>query len=135
MPISLKASAGGGSFKPTFFSGTQVVPAGVSGNILVLTAPLGKKVRLVSLGCTAGFVESGITVTSDTGDVIANKVLQGNPTTTVDTFAVGQMVVTGGGGAPNFTAIDYIESSNTIVVTKTAGSTAYAIYYSYTYGD
>lgn len=126
---------GGGAFKPTFFSGVQNIASGSSGTLLTLTAPAGKKVRLTSLGCLAGFSETNITVTTDTGAVVTALTLQGSPTNAIGSFAVGQMSVTTGGGSPSFVPIDYIDSISTIIITKTVGSTANDIYYSYAYGD
>lgn len=126
---------GGGAFKPTFFSGTQNIASGSSGTLLTLTAPAGKKVRLTSLGLLAGFAESGITIATDTGDVVTALTLQGSPSTTTGTFAVGQMSTTSGGGSAVFNPIEYIDSISTIVVSKDSGSTTQPIYYSYAYGD
>lgn len=128
---------GGGSFKPTFFSGVQAIASGSSGTLLIITAPAGKKVRLFSLFCPTGSAENNITLTAEGNAVVTAQTLQGAPTTTVNSFAVGQYYggISGTSGAINGTSIPYVESINTIVVTKTSGSTANIIYYSYAYGD
>ena len=125
---------GGGSFKPTFFSGVQAIASGSSGTLLTITAPAGKKVRLFSLACAFGVAENNITLTAEGVNVVTSQTLQGAPTTTINAFAVGQYFG-GAGSGVNSTSIPYVESINTIVVTKTSGSTANIIYYSYAYGD
>lgn len=127
----------GGSFKPTFFSGVQQIAAASSGTLLTLTAPAGKKVRLLSLSCATGAAESNITVMAEGASVLTAQTLQGAPTTTVGAFSVGQYYGGNGGSTSsiNNTSIPFLESISTIVVTKTTGSTATIIYYSYAYGE
>lgn len=126
----LKLIYGGGSFKPTFFSGTQSVASGATGAIISITAPAGKKVRLLSLATATG-VESNVQVSTDTGIVVGPLILSntGNDTN-AGRFSVG-LVSTGNGSG----SIEYIESTASIVVEKTSGNTANAINYTYAFGD
>jgi len=127
---------GGGSFKPSFFSGGLSIPSGSSGALLTLTAPAGKKVRLLSLNVASG-TEAAIQVTSEGSTVIPSSTLTGSSVATGGAFGIGRIAGGNGGGAGTVvnSSIDYIESNTTIVVTKTAGNTATAIFYSYAYGD
>jgi hypothetical protein len=126
---------GGGSFTATFFSGVLSVPSPASGTLVTITPPIGKKVRLTALGMAAGFTEANISVTANGAPVVTALTLIGSPTATVGTFAVGQTSVTAGGGSPTFAAIDHIDSIGPIVISKTTGSTAQPVYYSYAFGD
>lgn len=127
----LKLIYGGGSFKPTFFSGSLSVASGATGTILSITAPAGKKVRLTALLVDTG-TEANIQVSTDTGIVIGPLVLQ--PTS--DGAADGRFVVGPNSAATRPTAgIDYIESTSSIIVEKTSGATANTIRYAYAYGD
>ncbi len=128
---------GGGSFKPSFFSGGLSIPSGSSGALLTLTAPAGKKVRLLSLNVFSGLTEAAIQVTSEGSTVIPSSTLTGSSLATGGAFGIGR--IAGGNdttvGVVVNSSIDYIESNTTIVVTKTVGNTTNVIYYSYAYGD
>lgn len=124
--------SGGGSFKPTFFSGTLQVNAGATGTILTITPPAGKKVRLIGLCCSTG-TEANITVSTDTGIVVGPLTLA-----VASGSSVGQFVVASNlsiGGAPSTNGIPYIESLSALTIAKTSGSTTNPILYSYAFGD
>lgn len=122
---------GGGNFRPTFFSGSLQVAAGVTGAIITLTAPAGKKVRLVAL--CAGAAEPNISVTAQGSAVVSNLTLSIGSGSQAGHFSVANNMSIG--GAPSSNGLQYIESNTTIVVSKSGGNTANPIWYSYAYGD
>jgi hypothetical protein len=125
---------GGGSFRPTFFSGAQTIAAASSGTLVTITPPAGKKARLISLGSTAGTPETNIEVSVDGAVVVGPASLNNSVPAGSGAFSVGN-IPTAGSGAINNSSIEYLEGISSIVITKTSGSTAVNIYYSYAYGD
>lgn len=123
---------GGGSFTPTFFSGTLQVAAGASGTLLTITPPAGKKVRLMGL-CCATNTEANITVSTDTGVVVGPLTLSIGSGSSIGHFAVASNLSIG--GAPSTNGIPYIDSLSALIIQKTSGSTTNAINYSYAFGD
>ncbi len=129
--MDLSKLGGGGNFRPTFFSGSLQIAAGVTGAILTLTAPAGKKVRLMALCASAA--EANISVSAQGSAVVANLTLSIGSGSQAGNFCVANNMSIG--GAPSSNGIPYIESNETIVVSKSGGNTANTIWYSYAYGE
>lgn len=131
--ISAINNQGGGLIRSFGFSGVQRIAAGSSGDILILSAPAGKYVRLDSLGVN-NTNESGITITIDGNIVVDSLILEdATQSSTVDTFCVSQ-----GGGISgiNSASISLFASDligSTITISKDSGSTANFITYSRSY--
>lgn len=124
---------GGGSFKPSFFSGRLQIASASSGTLLTLTPPAGKKVRLTGLIVTPTGSEANISITADGNAVITNLTLSVGTNGAAGNFSVGSPWVSSTGqGAGD---IPYIDGISSIVIQKTTGSTAAAIAYSYAYGE
>lgn len=126
----LKLIYGGGSFKPTFFSGMLNVPSGATGTVLSISAPAGKKVRLLSLSILSG-VETGIQVSTDTGIVIGPLNLVGS----ANDVSPGRFNVGLASTSQGSCSISYVESTTSIIVEKASGSTSNTITYTYAFGD
>jgi hypothetical protein len=124
---------GGGSFRPTFFSGSLTILSGASGTLLTITPPVGKKVRLVSLSSAVATSEANIQITVDGSIVVGPLNLSSSLPAGAGQFCVGS--VSGPSGAINNVSIDYLEGISSIVITKTTGSTSNALSYSFAYGD
>jgi hypothetical protein len=132
--VPLSAVKGGG-FRTTFFSGPLQIASGVAGNILTLTAPTGKRVRLVSLvQAVSGAGQVGVSVLVDGNTVVNSMELQGTASKLAG-FVLGQAITpvstSGGLGA---TVLLYVEGS-VITVNKSGGATTQEINYSYEFGD
>lgn len=127
--VTLSSLVGGGISEISFYSGLLQIPAGSTGNILVLTPPAGKRVILNNL---VGPSNNITIVGSKVGTVVSNLILSIGPN--AGTFQVaGYFSATAennaGGSSAMFFAIDE-------VVTVTAGvATTAIVYYSYTYGS
>ena len=133
--IPLDALTGGGEFKPSSFTISSIAP-GVTGTLLTITAPAGKKVRLN--GLTSSASQAGITVTVD-GEVVVNA-LSLEPRAGTSGFCVGNMATPGGDGGvgsagDGVNVIPYLWGYSTIVISKNAGNTASTIYYSFSEGN
>jgi hypothetical protein len=122
-------TGGGGGFVTTFVSGHQEIPASSSGDILVLTPPAGKKVKLTGL---VG-AESGITITVGSETVIDALNLTSAATLSIDEFLLSHTA--------NNTALQtvgYVQSidgGTDEVITITASSpTVGVVDYSYQFG-
>lgn len=124
---------GGGSFNPSFFSGTLTIGSGSSGNILTITPPAGKKVRLTGLASNTSTTETGISVTTSQGTVVSALTLSHSSGSVNGQFCVASNLSVG--GTPSTNGIPYIDSITTIVINKNTGSTVNNIFYSYAYGD
>lgn len=125
----------GGDFAPSSYTIGSIAP-GVTGTLLTITAPAGKKVRLI--GLTASGTQSGITVAKDGAAVVNATNLETGAKTTG--FVVGNMSSPGGasgvgGTGDGVNVIPYIQGSQSITISKNAGNTVATIYYSYQYGD
>ena len=111
-------------------SGTLILAGGVSGDIISLTPPAGKRVRLDMLNAASD--QAGITITTTTDTVIDSLTL----TTKASDMSSGDfMVGEFNSGGYNVPYILTKNSNDTIIVSKDAGSTSGVIYYSYSYGD
>lgn len=122
MPIDLRAGlGGGGDFKPTFFSQRQTIAAGSTGQILSLTPPAGKKVRLTSF--SAGNDGDILTIVADGNTIITPSTVN---------FEVGYN--TNSNGVWNSNQLSYIEAVNEITV-SVSQATSVTIIYHYAYGE
>lgn len=117
--------SGGGGFAPTFFSGVLDIVSGVTGDILTITAPGGRKIRLIGLSTPSGTTQSGISILAD-GVIVVNAL---------------SVSAAEGGGAGTFTigtvantALPYVEALNTIIIRKNAGNTVTALTYAFCEG-
>lgn len=125
----------GGDFVPASYT-IGSIASGVTGTLLTITAPAGKKVRLIGLAASGS--QAGITVSKDGAAVVSTQALETGAKTTG--FVVGGMSNpngAGGLGSPGdgVNAIPYIQGSQSITISKNAGNTTAVIYYSYQYGD
>ena len=134
MTIKLSSKGGGGEFVSSFASGRQLVSSGATGNIIVLTPPAGKRVRVN--GMQAQAIESGITITVGARTVVSSLNLDINETTLADSFLIGQPVATPYAGGDKG-SIPYLLGlpDEVVTVTKDAGSTSANIYYGYEFGE
>jgi hypothetical protein len=114
-----------GVFVPTAYN-IGSIASGVTGTLLTITAPAGKKVRLN--GLSASGTQAGISVVVDGATVVATTDLQS--TAGNSGFIVGLAPGTSG-----VNVIQYLQGYSTISIVKNAGSTAATIYYSHVYGD
>jgi hypothetical protein len=133
--IIINIAGAGEGFIADDIGGTFILPSGASGDIITLTPPAGKRVRLDMLNSTND--EAGITITTTTDTVINSLTLASK----VQAMAAGEFMigeswasagVSGGSSAPYILTKN---SNDTIVISKDAGSTSQSIYYSYSYGD
>lgn len=120
----------------SFYSGTlQLASGAAAGDIITITPPAGKRVIIVTL--MSGAAESGITLSGSVeGAVISSKVLQGQVTNVVGSFAIAQVIGTTNMsvGAGNILSLKFAIDS-VVTVQKSGGPTASIIYYSYAYGS
>lgn len=127
---------GGGDFKPSFFSGVLEIPAGVSGDILTLTAPEGKKIRLTALlSSTSSGTQTGVSIFSD-GETVVNSLtlaFSSGSSGNVGVFVVGSAIVAIASGL-GAGVLEYVEGSQ-IIINKSGEATSQIIRYSYAYGD
>ena len=133
---SLKTVFGGGNFFPTLFSGTLNVAAGVSGAIVTITPPDGKKVRLYGLLPTGSppVSEPGISIITSFGTVVNSLSLTNSASNIVGSFNVG-FNTSIGGFTDSSMSIPYIESEGALTISKGGGVTANILTYSYAFGD
>jgi len=120
--IKLGQLYGSGSFTTSSFSTQQTLSSGLAGDILTLTAPVGKKVRLDSFSPAAGQEEIEITLTVDGVDVVTNK-------SCGTSFVVGKHL-----DGARWSGVDDIVGSS-IIVTKVSGVTVNPLLYSYSFGE
>jgi hypothetical protein len=113
-----------GVFVPSAYN-IGSIASGVTGTLLTITAPAGKKVRLIGLQAPLGS-QSGISVVVDGSTVVAT-------TDLVSGIGNAGFVVGCSGNGTN--SIPYLQGYSTIAIVKNAGNTAATIYYSHVYGD
>ena len=134
--IIINIAGAGEGFVADETSGMLLLSSGASGDIITLTPPSGKRVRLESLYSTGD--EAIITVTVGAATVVNSLTLTTNaaPTLASGEFTVGNTGSSGGNGGASTNQYLLTKNSNdTIVITKDTGSTGTIIYYSYSYGD
>lgn len=124
-----------GVFVPSAYN-IGSIASGVTGTLLTITAPAGKKVRLTGLSASA--LQSGISVLVDGATVINAIDLQVRAGTAG--FVIGNMSTPGGAGGigsagDGVNVIPYLQGYSTISIVKNAGNTVATIYYSHVYGD
>jgi hypothetical protein len=136
--IIINIAGAGEGFIAEEVSGQLSLASGASGDIITLTPPSGKRVRLDMLNSNTG--ESGLTVTVS-GNVVINSLNLAGSAAALSTgdFRVG---LTGAPGTSeprgNDSSVLNLVTSNsndTIVIAKDTGSTTSTITYSYSYGD
>ena len=139
MTIKLSTKAGGGEFKPSFFSGSLTLAAGASGTVISLTPPPGKKVRLSLLTASNTGNENGMTVNVDGVSVISSLILTDSRGTSVaGYFYIGGLGAMGGSGtlSNGFGILNLTsEADGSIQIIKDSGSTVQTLVYAYQYGD
>jgi hypothetical protein len=126
---------GGGSLKPSFFSGALEIASGSSGTLLTITAPAGKLARLTGLVSETG-AQSDISVIADGVTVVSSLALQAaSGSTAIGGYVIGVgMSSTPTGAGSGVGILDFVEGS-VITVVKGGAPTAAKVYYSYIYGD
>ena len=123
--VKLGQLYGGGGFTTSSFSLAQTISPGASGDILSITAPAGKKVRLDSFSPDAGQAgEVGITINVDGVDIVTNQTCGAT-----SSFVIGKHL-----DSARWAGVDDVVG-NQITVTKVLGSTASILRYSYSFGE
>ena len=126
---------GGGAFVPSLISGWKQIGTGLSGDYIILTPPLGERVKLTGLiaGFTETTVEIDIAIKVNAVAVITGS-LSGGALSVDGEFMVGVSVAT-----PQFKQPGSISSitggvDEVIAVNKTTGTTGDSTHYSYEFG-
>ena len=133
--LKLIYGSGGGDLNPSFFSGPLQIASGSTGTLLTLTAPAGKLVRLTGLACDASD-EANISIVRDGVTVVTALTLAtASGTSVVGEFVVGSGMSSTPTSAGSGCAILPFVQGSVIVISKSGGSTASIINYSYVYGD
>lgn len=115
----------GGDFNTIFFSGLMETPVGVSGNIIEISPPMNKKVRLTFLVLSTNSSQQGVSVIKDGVTVIDKLELTNAGGNSIGMFSVG--------GA-NTGNIQYIEAEDKIIV-HSISATSFIIRYAFSYGE
>ncbi len=133
--LKLIYGSGGGDLNPSFFSGPLQIASGSTGTLLTLTAPAGKLVRLTGL-ISAATDEANITIVRDGVTVVTALTLSPESgTSVVGEFVVGSSMSNSAVSAGSGVNILPFVQGSVITISKSGGSTASIINYSYIYGD
>lgn len=113
-----------GEFRPDWVSLSLQVPAGVTGDVLTLTPPAGKRVALFLLMTTSP--QSGISIAVGSTNFVTDAILDDTGLTS-GCFRIG----------PDGTVDKLVakEKDTLIYVRKNAGNTTVPIHYVWGYGD
>lgn len=136
--MNLSSLFGGGQYVPMSMVTQQEVPIGSGSDLISLTAPAGKRIRIESLSVRGNNNESGITITKDGETFISGGILDSIPINSNE-FAISQV------GRNRYLETNISTSSfdnvisdfvgSQITVTKDSGVTSAIIYFSYTIGQ
>lgn len=129
MDLSKLGSSGG--LTVDYINPSIIVPAGVTGDIITVTPPLGKKAVILFLASSGSNQQSGISVEIEGVEVVPPSFLIQATNTALGpgVFAVGN--------CQGVSSVGYITTEDpdqVIKVKKDAGNTAHAITYVYGYG-
>ena len=135
MTIKLSTLSGGGVFRSRFASLRQSQAAGVTGDIIIITAPAGQVAKLTHCSTGTLSTQAGITLSNDGVNVATTKTLSdlAQSSTAVDTFFVGVPFVASNNMGYGAGAVDVIIGEE-IKILKNAGNTTEAIEYAYQFG-
>ena len=114
-----------------------VINAGVTGDILTVTPPLGQRVKLTHLSTAAGFEQSGISLLFDAVTVLSEQLISGpQPWANTGRYSIGKYQPYAAGAPPNGNH-PFItgKTDEVLVINKNPGNIARLIYYAYEFGE
>ena len=116
-------------------SGT--IGTGVTGDILTVTPPSGRRVRLTHLSTTSGSSQTDISITLGIAPVLVSQSISGYlPQANSGRYSIGRFQPYTAGAPPsgNHPFITG-KTDEALIISKGAGNTGIAIYYAYEFGE
>ena len=130
--ISLPIKAGE-FFALDAFSGT--ISAGVTGDILTITPPPGRRVRVTHLSTPPGASQAGISMGLGSETIVSEVAINGDAPS-AGAVSVGEYQEYTAGAPPSGNYPFWTGAANEVaVISKNAGNTTQTIYYGYEFGE